>query len=1229
MELRADDPALAGHGPARVVELTIEADGYLDLWADSKSVDPFLRVEDADGTLRAEDDNAAGAGRPWIALEVTGGTVLVVHVASSKADATGTVELHVIRWPTSAESREILARAQAGVEEAKAAQAAGDLPGARARIEAVLNEIAALEPGLVVPGIEQIQRIAEDLGWRLGCANASIRALQALMPIAERRYPPDHPRQISIRSLMGGHAYETGDNQTALSSFQWAVASCERTTRDDDATLQRLRSNLAGVLQTLDRPAEARALQEKVLEVSVRLLGPDNKQVQITRTGLANSLSSLGEKARAETLLLETLASCERTLPPDDPLFENVHLILARVLRDLQRQAEACRHYAIGAELRRARLPAGHHLVLTARRELAACRIEIGELPAARAELESTLDDALSAGSRLDTIRSIRFELGRAILLAGDAYAAIVCFRLAEADALQSEPEDSPVVQRLRGNIAVALQLRGDYPQARELGEKSLEAFQRTLPADSREVQYARIGLANTLLLMDDEDSALTLLEKAREAFERTLAPGDPNIAFVLMSTAGVLRSRGQFDRAEELARRNLEIVKEHAPIGSAHLCNARVLLSKILLERGEAEPAYELMQTAVADLSTTQSAGTPLRCEADALLADCAARSGRKERAREIALAAAADLRRLIFDAARNRAPRQLEQLLIAMESPTRVVIALAARVDAEGELDRAAFTLTETMRGAALRRARSLLLAPGDEELDALRARVAKASAEVARRAQDSGAGALPDAVRAKEQAEAELSRKLAGSASEAAAWSADLASAIASRLGDDQAAVAFRSYRYDDAERLVAWVLRREKAPMRVDLGGQVAVSTAIDAWRDALRARRERGLAVDAESNPEPEAGRALRRLVFDPLLAAVGDARRLVIALDRDLHSVPIDALPLERTDDVRKDGVQEKGIDEEPARVGDRFTVEIRPTLWQLVEPLPPLASAPGLLVLGGIEYDASPSEPAAPEVAATDARPAASRGRAEPAASPWMRAYLPLPETLVEARTIDLLFEKSFGEKVESRLLQGGEASRDELVRRAPGARFLHVATHGFFAPESVAAGEPGRVVDTALPDLRGLSRTEQALGLSPLVVCGLALSGANLPHDAHGRLAGIVTGEEIAALDLRACELAVLSACDTGEGPSRGAGQGLASLQQALQLAGARCVITSLWKVPDEATRELMTDFYRRVWVEKKAPGQALWESKQRLREKVDAKGRRVYAPRDWAGWVLSVAG
>ena len=50
-----------------------------------------------------------------------------------------------------------------------------------------------------------------------------------------------------------------------------------------------------------------------------------------------------------------------------------------------------------------------------------------------------------------------------------------------------------------------------------------------------------------------------------------------------------------------------------------------------------------------------------------------------------------------------------------------------------------------------------------------------------------------------------------------------------------------------------------------------------------------------------------------------------------------------------------------------------------------------------------------------------------------------------------------------------------------------------------------------------------------------------------------------------------------------------------------------------------PDEATRELMVDFYRRLWVERKPKAQALWEAKMALRS-------QGHPTRDWAAWVLS---
>jgi CHAT domain-containing protein len=101
-------------------------------------------------------------------------------------------------------------------------------------------------------------------------------------------------------------------------------------------------------------------------------------------------------------------------------------------------------------------------------------------------------------------------------------------------------------------------------------------------------------------------------------------------------------------------------------------------------------------------------------------------------------------------------------------------------------------------------------------------------------------------------------------------------------------------------------------------------------------------------------------------------------------------------------------------------------------------------------------------------------------------------------------------------------------------------------------------------------------------AVNLDPLLGCGLVLSGANADS---GR--GTLTALEVADLDLRGCEVLVLSACETGLGKLEG-GEGVLGLQSAFHGAGARTVVASLWSVSDPATSVLMEHFYKNLWAE-----------------------------------------
>ena len=176
------------------------------------------------------------------------------------------------------------------------------------------------------------------------------------------------------------------------------------------------------------------------------------------------------------------------------------------------------------------------------------------------------------------------------------------------------------------------------------------------------------------------------------------------------------------------------------------------------------------------------------------------------------------------------------------------------------------------------------------------------------------------------------------------------------------------------------------------------------------------------------------------------------------------------------------------------------------------------------------------------------------------------------LPFTSQEASSIISLIDTVIS-KGSISLYSGEFASEDIVKGRIKNKDIVHFATHGFIC---------------TYKDIKRASNYQKLLLYS-----GLALSGANKLFDKQDVINdaandGILSGFEIARLDLFGTKLVTLSACETAIGESL-SGEGVFGLRRAFHQAGAESILMSLWKVPDQLCANLIPRFYNN-WINKR---------------------------------------
>ncbi|MEK6334321.1 MAG: CHAT domain-containing protein [Acidobacteriota bacterium] len=315
----------------------------------------------------------------------------------------------------------------------------------------------------------------------------------------------------------------------------------------------------------------------------------------------------------------------------------------------------------------------------------------------------------------------------------------------------------------------------------------------------------------------------------------------------------------------------------------------------------------------------------------------------------------------------------------------------------------------------------------------------------------------------------------------------------------------------------------------------------------------------------------EAGAAFSQMVIGPVAGKLG-TKRLLIVPDGVLQYIPFQALTISASD----------GSQQIPLIVDHEIVNQ-------------PSASALALVLT-----DTSQRKPAPKSIAVfanpvfdrDDPRVKSKTARTKEAADivkiegtfrdiGFGEGQIPaLPASREEAEAIIAVAPRGTGLKA-----LGFDANRAAITKpELADYRIVHFATHGF--------------IDYQHPQLSGIV-------LSLVDQDGQPQEGFIRLHDIYN-------------LRLSA-DLVVLSACNTGLGKDV-KGEGLIGLTRGFMYAGAGGVAASLWKVDDDATSELMKNFYEGMFQRGLTPAAALREAQLAM-----WKQNRWHAPYYWAAFVL----
>ena len=979
--------------------------------------------------------------------------------------------------------------------------------------------------------------------------------------------------------LLGTTLERLGDRSAAEGRYRDAVAAWSASLGADHPNSAGAMAALASVLEAQGEVREALPLRKRVLATALAVFGPSHALTGTSWHNYARAQLLSGDLSGAQASFERALSVREAALGPNHPDVAQSLAGVGSVYRQLGQMDRAAEYAERALRILQQQAHPDPSTVALAFEHLGAVALDRAEYAKAEEYFERAMGMYRAAnGAESVQVGLAANNLSEVFVAMGRYRDAEEGFRAALSILSRAQGDAHPDVALVRTNLANLLLLQGNFPAAEAVVTPAIATYERVNGPKHPSLSKPLRVLAKVRALKQEHAAAEALLLRVRD-IEAAVSTTSGNYASALSSLAAHYDAVDQPDKALDYDRRALAIY-EHA-YGPRHpsVATLHAAIASQLVYQGKLKEAESEVQAALDIERQLLGADHPDVAQDLLNMAGIRAALGQFDLA-TLALAEAGQIREKFLSA----------QLASGSDSQRRAVYAslygetnyaLSLHLETRPGDSRLADLAYETLlrrKGRLLDQLagdRAVLSSHDDAATHALLDQVSEKRAKLAGYLLGGARGA--DALATETRLRADLlglERSLSEK-SEAFRSASTPATRrdVARALPPHTALVEYVKYypfRIDAKKASQRWgkpayaayVVRPDGGLGFVKLGPSEAIDHAVLAFRRKIQDK--------TLPDPRPEA-RAVALLVFDPVEKELGGAHELFLSTDGALATLPFAALT----------GTHGEYLVE-------RYLFSFVGSGRDLLRFAAPSLASSAPFVLTNPDYDLSGAAPAQP-----------AKAEGERSLSLTDELFTPLPGTALEGKAVAATLN-------DAQTVSGKDATTSALTR-LHGPSVLHIATHGFYVPQS-----KGPVPDAQSELLRAvLPRVDD-----PFVRSGLALAGANSRGAADD---GILSAYEALNLDLHGTRLVTLSACETGLGELID-GIEVQGLGRAFTIAGAETLLTSLWKVSDDATRDLMASYYERL-----AKGGGRAESLRDVQRDFIARADRA-TPYYWAAFSVS---